>query len=331
MTESVRAEVNVELPVPFETALERFLTYATHERRASPHTVAAYRRDVAGMLVFVAERQARPNLETVDRFLLRAWLAEASTGRKPATTARKISAMRGFFRFLQRRHGLAQNPAELLQAPKKSGELPTFLDAETMGEVIETDTDPDERVAARDRAVFELTYGAGLRVSELSQLDTDGVDFARNEVRVLGKGNRERLVPFGRAARAALEAWLAVRSDFLRPEEPSPALFLSRRGNRLNPRAVQRLVKARGIAGAGRPDLHPHALRHSCATHMLDGGADLRAIQEMLGHRSLRTTQRYTHTSIDGLVRTYDQAHPLASQRTRPTSDRAVDSAKEAK
>jgi integrase/recombinase XerC len=175
---------------------------------------------------------------------------------------------------------------------------------------------------ARDRAVVELLYGSGLRVGELSALNLDSIDLRGKEVRVLGKGNKERIVPLGQKTVEALSAYLEVRATLKKmlragaAKAPvNNALFLSARGHRLGPRAVQLLVQKYGILGAGRPDLHPHAFRHSCATHMLDGGADLRVIQEVLGHSSLSTTQRYTHVSIDHLLKVYDKAHPLAQRK----------------
>ena len=208
--------------------------------------------------------------------------------------------------------------------------MPVFLDAEALGEVIET---PDETlIGLRDRTILELLYGGGLRVSELVGLNLDQLDLGETTTppaarcgscrlgtaRVVGKGNKQRLVPLGKHALDALGRYLPRRQELLAQRsnaDAKVALFLSSRGRRLGPRRVQELVKRYGVLGAGRADLHPHALRHSCATHLLDGGADLRSIQELLGHGSLSVTQRYTHTSIEGLMAVYDAAHPLASGR----------------
>ena len=213
-----------------------------------------------------------------------------------------------------RKHGeLATSPAEQLASPKVRRPLPTFLSVDLAKEVVET---PDASPAGlRDRAVLELLYGCGIRVSELTGLDLATVDLPSATLRVLGKGNKERLVPMGGPCVAAIRAYLAVRDQLAHPKTGAldgRALLLSARGVRLAVRAVQSLVRKYGILGAGRADLHPHALRHTCATHMLDGGADLRAIQEMLGHASLSTTQRYTHVSMEHLLKVYDAAHPLA-------------------
>jgi integrase/recombinase XerC len=314
---------------PLARAVAAFLLHLESEKRASRHTVAAYRRDLAQLCAFAEARRGvaiRP--DDVDLALLRGWLAELARVRKPATIGRKVAAARSFFRFLMRRKRIAHNPAAELATPKLVRPLPTFLDPEITGNVLEA-PEGDGAVALRDRAVLETLYGAGLRVSELCGLDVDRVELdtggGLGSLRVLGKGNKERVVPLGSKAVAAVRAWLARRPELVRPgagDDASRALFLSGRGRRLGVRQVQVLVKRWGMLGAGRADLHPHALRHSCATHLLDGGADLRSIQEMLGHASLSVTQRYTHTSIEGLTRVYDAAHPLAGRRTLASARR---------
>jgi integrase/recombinase XerC len=225
-----------------------------------------------------------------------------------------------------KRHGYAKNnPAAELASPKVRRPLPTFLNAEDAAAVVEapgqrsaSDGAESEAIARRDQALLELLYGAGLRVSEASGLDLSQLALGDRQVRVLGKGRKERIVPLGRKAELALREWLAVRAELAHPRtrflDPA-AVFVSTRGRRLGPRAAQLVVRKWGLVGAGRADLHPHALRHTCATHMLDGGADLRAIQEMLGHSSLSTTQRYTHVSVAHLLAVYDKAHPLAKKR----------------
>lgn len=229
-------------------------------------------------------------------------------------------------RWLQRQGKIEKNPAAELASPKVRRPLPTFVSVDAAKEIVES---PDEATAtgARDRAVLELLYGCGLRVSELSGLSLGDVDLADKSVRVLGKGRKERIVPLGSKAQDAVRAYLARRAELVHPKrrtQDARALFLSTRGARLNVRAVQLLVARYGALGAGRADLHPHALRHTCATHLLDGGADLRAIQEMLGHSSLSTTQRYTHVSMDHLLKAYDAAHPLAHAKgSRPAPENA--------
>jgi integrase/recombinase XerC len=305
-----------------ERACERFLGDLAAERRASRHTVAAYSRDLAQLRRFLVEGLGRePSIHEITLPLLRRWLAELARhggregGATSATLGRKVAATRALFRHLQRRRVLADNPAAQLKAPKLRRPMPVFLDAETMGEVIES-TSEDGVEALRDRAILETLYAGGLRVSELAGLDIGKLELEGDlgSARVIGKGNKERIVPLGSKAVAALRAYLARRSELVRGDSGphDEAVFLSARGKRLGVRRIQEMVKRQGMLAAGRSDLHPHALRHSCATHLLDGGADLRSIQELLGHSTLSVTQRYTHTSIDGLIAVYDRAHPLA-------------------
>jgi integrase/recombinase XerC len=292
-----------------------FLDFLASERRASRHTVAAYRRDLAQLASFMVEKRGRevPPAK-VDVFLLRQWLGTMARVVAPPSVARKIAATKAFFRFLHHRGLIEKDPASDLASPKVRRPLPTFLGVDAAREVMES-SDGQEPAGKRDRAVLEVLYGSGLRVSELSNLDLGDIDWKQGSVRVVGKGNKERVVPLGRAAIASLEAYLEVRTSLPKQATPHPkALFLSVRGARLGVRQVQLLVHRYGALGAGRGDLHPHALRHTCATHMLEGGADLRAIQEMLGHSSLATTQRYTHVSLDQLMKVYDGAHPLAKR-----------------
>ncbi len=307
-------------------AVARFLEHLASERRYSPHTVAAYRRDLKQLVDHADQRLDTPlKLDDLDVLVLRGWLGKLARTHKTSSIARKIASARAFFRYLQRIGLQQRNPAAELRMPKLSRPLPTFLDAETMAEVVEM---PDGSTVdgLRDRAVLETLYGAGLRVSELRGLDLDCVSLKGDlgEARVIGKGDKERVVPLGRAAMAALGDYLERRAELLKPKSSTDAqraIFLSRHGRRISVRSLQLLVKRYGFVGAGRADLHPHALRHSCATHLLDGGADLRSIQELMGHTSLSVTQRYTHTSIEGLMRVYDKAHPLASARRDRKAD----------
>jgi integrase/recombinase XerC len=302
-------------PSELERTVERFVAHLSAERRASAHTVDAYRRDLAQLVAFARER--RPGLRAareVDVLLLRGWLGQLARTHAPASIARKIAAARALFRWLVRHGELAESPAALLALPKVRRPLPTFLNVDAAAEVVET---PDEASAEglRDRAVMETLYGSGLRVSELCGLDLGSVDLDAGSVRVVGKGDKERVVPLGSKAADAIRRWLERRGELVSDRTGAAdarALFLSARGLRLGVRRVQTLVHQYGALGAGRADLHPHALRHTCATHLLDGGADLRAIQTMLGHASLSTTQRYTHVSVDHLMKVYDAAHPLA-------------------
>jgi integrase/recombinase XerC len=305
-------------------AMARFIAHLALERRASPHTVSAYRSDLAQLAAFVAEK--RPSAKSprdVDVLVLRAWLGQLARTLSPPSVGRKIAAARAMFRFLQRRGEVDKNPAGELSLPKVRKPLPTFLNADAAAEVVDA-PDEDTATGLRDRALLEVLYASGLRVSELAGLSLDTVELATGNgemgsVRVIGKGSKERVVPLGSYAVKAIRAYLERRDELCDATgvvDPR-AMFLSRRGKRLGVRQVQLLVHRYGALGAGRADLHPHALRHTCATHLLDGGADLRAIQKMLGHASLSTTQRYTHVSIDHLMKVYDAAHPLAKQRRK--------------
>jgi integrase/recombinase XerC len=302
---------------------DRFVTHLADEKRASPNTVSAYGRDLDALLAFVKDKERRsPGL---DVYVLRAWLGELARTCKPSSIARKIASVRAFGRWMKQ-HGHAKtNPAAELASPKVRRELPMFLSAEDAVLLVESPRAEltgakreHEAVELRDKAFLELLYGGGLRVSEACGLDLGQLSLGERTVRVMGKGQKERIVPVGKKAEAAIRRWLEVRAMLTNPRtrflDPK-AVFVSTRGRRLGPRAAQLLVRRWGLVAASRTDLHPHALRHTCATHMLDGGADLRAIQEMLGHSSLSTTQRYTHVSVAHLLKAYDAAHPLAKKK----------------
>jgi integrase/recombinase XerC len=301
----------------FEQAHASFIDHLASERRSSRNTVDAYRRDLGQLATFLAEANGRAvTLDDIDIAGLRRWLGDRARTISAASLARKMAAVRAFFRFLRQRDIVKSDPTSGLASPKVRKPLPTFLDVDAAREVVEAPQDDTVR-GARDRAILEVLYASGLRVSELCGLDLRDIDLVGLSLRTIGKGKKERDVPLGRAAADALRKYLARRDSLRgarRPPHPT-ALFLSARGQRIGVRNVQRMVRQYGALGAGRADLHPHALRHTCATHMLEGGADLRSIQEMLGHASLTTTQRYTHISLDKLMAVYDAAHPLAKKR----------------
>ncbi len=296
------------------SAIDAFVEHLRSERRASPHTVASYARDLRGLHAFLETKRGKPpKLGDVDIYALRAWLGSLARTHASSSIARHIAAVRTFFRYARRARLTDSDPAALLASPKVRRPLPTLVSAAAAGEIVESPL--GDAGGLRDRAVLELMYGSGLRVSELRGLDIGDVDLKQRVVRVVGKGNKERAVPLGDKAAAAVEAYLRVRDAVpcggYRLRDPT-ALLISSRGKRVSVRFVQYMTKRNGALGAGRGDLHPHVLRHACATHMLDGGADLRSIQEILGHASLSTTQRYTHVSVEHLMRVYDEAHPLA-------------------
>jgi integrase/recombinase XerC len=302
--------------VTIDEAIEAFVRHLEGERRASPRTVEAYRDDVEGLAAFARERGSRAvgDVRAVDVYLLRGWLGVLARKHAASSIARKVAAVRTWMRWLRRRGVILTCPADELATPKVRRGLPTLLSVDAAREVVEAPQGDSPR-SLRDRAILEVLYGSGLRVSEVCGLDIADVDLAGGTARVLGKGSKERVVPLGRLCVAALARWLEARPRMVHPRrgtQDPEALFLSPTGMRMYVRAAHKLVQRYGASGAGRADLHPHALRHTCATHMLDGGADLRAIQEMLGHASLSTTQRYTHVSMEQLMRVYDAAHPLA-------------------
>jgi integrase/recombinase XerC len=314
--------MSAEAPLPEDElgrAMAAFLDHLRLERRASVHTVAAYGRDLRQLAAFTRKAcGAAACPKDVTKLALRGWLGELSKDRTAASIARKLAAARAFLRHLVRLGKLADSPAELVGTPRVRRRMPAFLNAESAGEVVVSPlTAPvgSDVSHLRDAAILEVLYGCGLRVSELVGLDLGAVSFGDHSIRVLGKGRKERVVPLGARAAEALREYLARRAELAHPRTAAvdpDAVFLGRLGGRVGVRWVQKLVHRYGALGADRPDLHPHALRHSCATHMLEGGADLRAIQEMLGHTSLSTTQRYTHLSLDRLLDVYDKSHPLA-------------------
>lgn len=277
------------------------------ERNASPHTLRNYSTDLRQ---FAAHVGAETPLAAVTAAQIRAFIAHLyQQGCGKATVARHLAAIRSCFRYWTRAGELSSDPARQIGTPKLGRHLPEIPTTEQLNQLLDQPARAERGFPERDQALLELLYGSGLRVSELTGLNVAAVDFDQAIVRVLGKGRRERLVPFGRKAAAALRAYLAVR--------PAPqataraALFLNRRGGRLTPRSVARIVKASAQAFGLPLDVHPHSLRHAFASHLLGEGADLRAIQEMLGHKSLATTQRYTRTDIRQLTAVYDRAHPL--------------------
>ena len=289
-----------------------FLRSLAAERDLSPHTVAAYRSDL-GQFVEWAGRSRVHDVKGIDRKLLRryvAWLSENRYARR--SIARKASAVRSMLRWAVLHDLIVANPADDVAAPRLDSPLPKVLKAAEAGRLC--DLPPmDDPVGARDRAVLELLYGSGLRVAELCALDVDDVDLRQESLRVTGKGRKERRVPVSDAARAALRTYLEeARPTFVKEGiSTTPSLFLNARGGRLGPRSVRALV-AKYCRADGLGPLTPHGLRHSFATHLLDGGADLRAVQELLGHENLATTQIYTQVSTERLRAVYEQSHPRA-------------------
>jgi integrase/recombinase XerC len=299
------------LAAELESAVEAFERHLADDRGLSAHSVRAYVGDVVGLLDHAA-RMGHEDLAGLDLTVLRSWLArQRSTGASRSTLARRSASARTFTAFAHR-HGLIErDPGVLLASPKPHRELPGVLVTEQARALLESADDPSP-AGLRDRLVLELLYATGIRVGELVGLDVDDVDRGRRLVRVIGKGDKERSVPYGVPAEQALDAWLSRGRPALATEASGPALLLGNAGRRLDPRAARRLVHAYLGRVEGAPDLAPHGLRHSAATHLLEGGADLRVVQELLGHTSLATTQIYTHVSVERLRAAYQQAHPRA-------------------
>jgi len=308
-----------------------FVEFLEKERNDSPHTVKAYGRDLADFVAFCGRYYGGAwSWAGVDRLAIRAWLGvQQQRGLAKRSAARALSALRTFYRFLNATRGLEVNPAKAARTPKLERKLPDYLDRAEIDLLFE---EAERRAAAggfregRDLAMLELFYSTGIRLGELAGLNEQDVDVVSDQLKVRGKGKKERIVPVGKHAGRALRRYYRLRDAVLaETRQERRALFVSRRGKRLTPRAVQLVVKrllsalARsgtvegvGVGARGDRGLHVHSLRHSFATHLLDAGADLRAVQELLGHASLSTTQVYTHTSVERLKKVYHQAHPRA-------------------
>lgn len=339
-------------PGGFEKAVDAFERYLALERSRSEHTVRAYVGDISALIEFAAGRHSARALEDIDLGMLRLWLGEQQgTGKAPSTLARHAAAVRTFMGWAVREELIATDPSLRLRSPKKAKRLPHVLQTAQVGRLLDANRQPagiqrpaaidcpqppgtgeppgpqpggaattkqpqptarQLAVAERDHAILELLYATGIRVGELTGLDIDDIDHDRLTLRVLGKGNKERTVPFGQPAHEALSNWLTRGRPHLVLDRSGPALFLGQRGARLGSRQVRAMV-GRALASLGDTAARgPHALRHTAATHLLDGGADLRTVQELLGHSSLATTQLYTHVSVDRLRTSYQQAHPRA-------------------
>ena len=300
----------------FEVVLGDFAEYLALERARSAHTQRAYLGDLRSLFEFLAQRAPDADLSAVSLPVLRSWLAtQAGAGAARTTLARRTSAIKTFFAWATRRGLTATDPSTRLQTPRAHRALPAVLradqalDAMTAAKSGAAEGDP---LALRDRLIVELLYASGIRVSELCGLDLDDVDLSRRLLRVLGKGNKQRTTPFGVPAEDALRAWLADGRPVLAIPDSGPALLLGARGKRLDARQARTVVHQTVAAVDGAPDMGPHGLRHSAATHLLEGGADLRIVQELLGHSTLATTQLYTHVTVARLRAVHDQAHPRA-------------------
>ncbi len=303
------------LPDAFDAARTRFGSHLRDERGRGAHTVRAYLADVGDLLAFAADGGAT-TMADLDLMTLRAWLADMDRrGAARASLARRVAAARSFTGWAVRVGLMTADPASRLSAPKSYRAIPEVLkpvQVAALMDIAEVRADDGDPVHQRDVAIVELLYATGIRVSELVGLEVPDLDWSRWTARVLGKGARERVVPFGAPAARALETWLAQGRPALAADLSGSALFLGARGARIDPRVVRRTVHGLLHHVPTAPDVGPHGLRHTMATHLVEGGADLRSVQEVLGHASLGTTQIYTHVSIERLRSSYEQAHPRA-------------------
>jgi integrase/recombinase XerC len=289
----------------------RYLAHLRTERRLSPHTEAAYRRDLDALAAF-CEGEKIADWRRIDNFHVRTFAArEHRDGLGPRSVQRRLSALRGFFNYLIREKVIDANPAADIRAPKAGKRLPKTLDVDQVASLL--GRRPKDALSRRDHAMLELLYSSGLRLSELAGLDVSDLDLADRTVRVLGKGSKTRVLPVGRQALAAIRAWLADRRALAK--DGTGALFVGQNGRRLGARAIQRRIGRWAAASALNVPVHPHLLRHSFATHLLESSRDLRGVQELLGHADISTTQVYTHLDFQHLARIYDQSHPRARRR----------------
>ena len=294
----------------------QFESYLINERRASPLTIQNYRRDLSRLREF-CRRQNIDDWRNLDVAHVRLYVAEMhKAGLAGRSIQRRLSAARSFYRYLLREARVATNPAASVGAPKSRRRLPKSLSPDEVARLVEIA--PNDRGACRDRALLELLYSSGLRLAEIVALNLTDLP-GDGTVRVTGKGGKVRVVPVGRLAQAALHAWIAVRAPWARPQES--ALFIGAGGGRIGARAVQRVVARRARAQGLAQPVHPHMLRHSFASHLLESSGDLRAVQELLGHASISTTQIYTHLDFQHLAKVYDRSHPRARKRTPTASD----------
>lgn len=290
-------------------------------RRASPHTISNYRRDLGNFLAFCRER----NLDSafaVHNADVRMWIAKLRHHLSGRSVQRALSALRTFYKHVQRTHHISHNPVVGISAPKTPRHLPKALDIDQMQQLLDNNT--DDFLNARDQAMMEVLYSSGLRLAELISLNVDTIDFANGELTVTGKGNKTRIVPIGTVALQAINQWLNFRATISTTER---ALFISARGNRISPRSVQDRIGKQSLLRGVPQHVHPHMLRHSFASHMLESSGDLRAVQELLGHENLATTQIYTHLDFQHLAKVYDAAHPRATRKRNPPSAPSTDNA----
>ncbi|MDY6853254.1 MAG: tyrosine recombinase XerC [Thermodesulfobacteriota bacterium] len=308
---------NIEL-THIEDLVERFSSYLRIEKNVSDHTFRNYMSDLRQFLDFLkiqklcSSDDLKVDITKIDYIIIRAYLKELYMKNKKTSIGRKLASLRSFFQYMVREEGLSINPVDMITTPKQGRFIPTFLPVDEIFRLVEKPTNSTV-LGRRDRAILEVLYSCGIRVSELVGLNLDDIDFNLGIIKVRGKGRKERIVPIGKKAVEALDYYLKGSKDLRKKATcngfESP-VFLNSRGGRLTTRSIARIVKKYNLECGIVRDISPHSIRHSFATHLLDAGADLRSIQELLGHKSLATTQKYTHISIDKLMEIYDKAHP---------------------
>ncbi len=297
-----------------QSAISRFLRYMLVERNAADLTIKSYREDLAGLLEYLGDEPPAPQPSDVTTLELRGYIAALhEAGYAKSSIARRLASLRSFFRFAQREELVDSNPAKPLRNPRPDRKLPHFLSSNDVGRLLDAPPE-NKQLGIRDRAILETIYSAGLRVGELVAINDEDIDLDDRIVRIRGKGRRERLAPLGSFAERAIKKWLKIRELAAGDQDESPPVFVNRFGNRLTTRSVARMLE-KYLKQTGL-DIRttPHTLRHSFATHLLDRGADIRSVQELLGHKSLVTTQIYTHVSTAGLREVYEKAHPRAKR-----------------
>lgn len=305
------APAPAQLPDELSGRMTDFIQHLASEKRHSPRTCDAYQRDLQRLAAWLVE-QGSAQWRAVSSYDLRRYVANLShQGLNGRSIARHLSAIRRFYQYLLRERLASDNPALDIRPPKSSRRLPSVADVDQLNHLL--DASPDDPLEVRDRCMFELMYSSGLRLAELASLNLNAVDRKGGEARVVGKGGKTRILPVGRKALEAIAQWLPIRAE-LAPEG-EVALFVSRRGDRLSHRSIQARLSRWGVAKGADQKLHPHMLRHSFASHMLESSGDLRAVQELLGHADIATTQVYTHLDFQHLARVYDQSHPRARRR----------------
>ncbi len=288
--------------------LSEFLDYLRYERNASAHTISGYKLDLGQFIDYIGERGS--SLRNVDNVQIRGFMAQLHERKlKKSSSARKLAAIRSFFRFGVKKKWITENPAKMVSTPKQEIHVPSFLSELEMAGFLEV-PNSGKPLDLRDRAILELLYASGIRVSELVGINLEEASLRERLIRVRGKGKKERLVPFGRAAGARLTDYLRVRPELVEDKIGETALFLNYQGRRITPRSVERIVDKYIRLTAIKRKISPHSLRHSFASHLLGRGADLRVIQELLGHESLATTQKYTHLNLGQLMDVYRKSHP---------------------